>query len=494
MEQGRPPDPRLLAMRDAVPDLRTNLSRALNPRTIAIVGDKRANAYLWLRNMSTFQGKVYSVQVDPAELPGIEEMGVPNYLSLADVPDEIDYVVCAVPRAVAPRIIADCAAKEVGGVALFTSGFAETGEDEAVRLQSEVGHIAREAGLALIGPNCMGVYNPKLGVRQSAEQPTGEAGPVGFISQSGTHAINLSLIGAAQGVRISTSVSMGNAEVLDVSDYLDYLAQDADTQAIAMYVEGIKDGRRLFEALRRACEAKPVVIWKGGVTEAGARATASHTASLATSNAAWDAVVRQAGALATESVDDTIDVLKALLHCKPGTGRRIGLMAMTGGQSVVITDAFVRAGLEVPLLTPASYDKLAGFFNIIGGSYRNPLDMGGTIGFGGQPEHLERLLQILDDDEHVDAIAMELASGFMARRWQADPASLDALLDLLVAHQERSVKPFVTILHPGHMEEVAAQARSHVVERGLPVFPSFERAASALRRTIDYWRLRASVD
>jgi acyl-CoA synthetase (NDP forming) len=172
----------------------------------------------------------------------------------------------------------------------------------------------------------------------------------------------------------------------------------------------------------------------------------------------------------------------------------MGLMAMTGGQSVVITDAFARAGLDVPLLTPASYEKLAGFFNIIGGSYRNPLDMGGTIGFGGQSEHLQRLFEILDEDDHVDAIAMELASGFMARRWQADPGSLDSLLDLLVAHQQRSVKPFLTILHPGHVEEITAQARARVTERGLAVFPSFERAASALRRAIDYWRSRNERD
>ncbi|MEX0785134.1 MAG: CoA-binding protein [Dehalococcoidia bacterium] len=474
--------------------MRRNLSRALNPRAVVVVGDKRMNGYMWLRNMSTFAGKVYSVQLDPNEIPGIEEMGITNYLSLADVPGEIDYVLCAVPRAVAPRIIADCAARGVAGVALFTSGFAETGEEEGIRLQSEIGNIARKAGLALIGPNCMGVYNRKLGVRQSGEQPTGEAGPVGFISQSGTHAINFSLTAAAQGIAISTSVSMGNAEVLDVPDYVDYLAADDATKVIAMYVEGARDGRRFAESLRRASAKKPLVIWKGGVTEAGARATASHTASLAASNVVWNAVVRQAGALTAHTMDDMIDVLKALLGCKPATGRRMGLMAMTGGQSVVITDAFVRAGLDVPLLTTASYRKLASFFNIIGGSYRNPLDMGGTIGFGGQQDQLQRLLDILDADANVDAIAMELASGFMARRWQADPASLDRMLDLLVEHQQRSAKPFLAILHPGHVEDVTAKARARVAERGLPVFHSFERAAGALSRAVDYWRAQAKLD
>jgi acyl-CoA synthetase (NDP forming) len=255
-----------------------------------------------------------------------------------------------------------------------------------------------------------------------------------------------------------------------------------------MYIEGVRNGRRFVEALRRASAQKPVVVWKGGVTAAGARATASHTASLATSSDVWRGVLRQTNALPTETLDDTIDLLKALLYCKPATGTRMGLMAMTGGQSVVITDAFERAGLTVPLLTEQSYAQLAEFFNIIGGSYQNPLDMGGTIGFGGHSAHLERLLDILERDGHVDAIAMELASGFMARRWQADPSSLESLLDLLERHRDRSAKPFLAVIHPGHLEDVTARARARVAERGFAAFHSFERAAVALSRAISYWR------
>ncbi|MHB8377138.1 MAG: CoA-binding protein [Dehalococcoidia bacterium] len=470
------------------------LHRALNPRTAVVVGSKKADGYMWLRNYSTFTGQLYSVQIDPNEIPGIEALGVTNYTSLLDVPGEIDYVMLAVPRPVAPSVLADCAKKDVGAVALFTSGFAETGEAEGIRLQDELLRIAREGDVALIGPNCMGLYSRKLGIRQSAEQGSGEAGDVGFISQSGTHAINFALVGEQHGVRVSTSVSIGNAIVLDVPDYLDYLAGDADTKVIAMYIEGVKDGPRFVRSLRRACSIKPVVVWKGGVTAAGARATASHTGSLATSSAVFSAVLRQAGALAADSLEDTIDVVKALLYAAPATGRRMGLMAMTGGQSVVITDAFVAAGLDVPRLSEASYAELASFFNIIGGSYQNPLDMGGTIGFGGSAQTLGKLFGILDADPNVDAIAMEMASGFLARRWQADPASLDGLLDMLVEHQKRSAKPFVTVLQPQHVEEIVAQARRRMQDRGLAVFPSFERAARALNRAIDYHRVRAGVD
>lgn len=477
----------------AVPAAR-DLRRALEPKTAVVVGSKRMDGYLWLRNYSTFTGKLYSVQIDPAEIPGIEALGVENYTSLLDVPAHVDYVMLAVPRQVAPRLLSDCAKKRVGGVALFTSGFAETGEEEGIRLQEEVLRLARDAELTLIGPNCMGLYNRRLGIRQSAEQATGDDGDVGFISQSGTHAINFSLVGERHGVRVGTSISFGNAIVLDVPDYLDYLADDAATKVIAIYVEGVKDGRRFIRSLARAVARKPVVVWKGGVTAAGARATASHTGSLATANSVFDAAVRQAGALSANSLDDTIDVVKALLYAKPATCGRMGLMAMTGGQSVVITDAFVSAGLEVPRLSAGSYGQLASFFNIVGGSYQNPLDMGGTIGFGGSPDTLRRLFAILNADPNVDAIAMEMASGFLARRWQADPASLDRMLDLLVDHQQQSAKPFVAVLHAGHVEEMALEARKRMQDRGIAVFATFERAARALKRTIDYHRFRAGMD
>jgi acyl-CoA synthetase (NDP forming) len=465
------------------------LDRAFNPRTVAVVGDK-GPGYMWLRNYREFKGKLYSVQVDPAQMPGIEALGVANYASLLDIPEEVDYVLCAVPRPVAPRIAADAAAKGVGAIAFFTSGFAETDEPEGVRLQAELSRIARDSGLLIVGPNCMGLYNPAAGIRQSAEQPVHGGGPVGFISQSGTHAINFGVTGAANGVYISKSASMGNGIVLDVSDYLEYLTRDGETRVIGMYAEGVKDGRRFLRALRAACEAKPVVVWKGGQTEAGQRAIHSHTASLATPGAVWDAVVRQCGALTADSLDETIDLCKALVYARPGTGRRMALMAMTGGQSVVITDAFVKAGLEVPALTEASYARLAEFFNIIGGSYRNPFDMAGTIGrFAGEQDNLRRLLDIVEADPNIDAFAVE-ARGMGPRSPEATQRMVTALRET----QERSGKPLVAIVYPGNQEGAAAEARQAFLEEGIAAFHTFERAARALAKAIAYWRWRAGLE
>jgi acyl-CoA synthetase (NDP forming) len=466
------------------------LERALNPRTVAVVGD-RGPGFQWLRGYREFTGKLYSVQVDPAQIPAIEEMGVPNYQSLLDIPDDIDYVLVAVPRRFAPLIAADAAKKGVGAAAFFTSGFAETDEEEGIRLQQQLIDIARENDLLIIGPNCMGLYNPSAGIRQSGQQLVGRTGPAGFISQSGTHAINFGTAGAANGVYVSKSISMGNAIVLNHAHYIEYLAQDPETKVIAMYMEGVKDGRRLFEALKRASAVKPVIVWKGGQTPQGQRATHSHTASLGTPSRIWEAVVKQCGLIATNSLDETIDACKAFIYAKPGTGRRMALLAMTGGQSVVITDTFAKTGLEIPALSEASYGRLAGFFNTIGGSYRNPFDMGGTIGQRGatsEHDNLREILDIVDADPNIDAIAVE-ARGVGGGSPEQQMRMVNALKDL----QERSAKPIVTIVHPGADEGGAAQGRQLLLENGIASFHSFERAAQALSAAIGYWRRREGV-
>jgi acetyltransferase len=208
----------------------------------------------------------------------------------------------------------------------------------------------------------------------------------------------------------------------------------------------------------------------------------SHTGSLATPQAIWDGMVRQCGAITTNNLDESVDVMKALLLAKRPRGRRMALLAQTGGQSVSITDAFAKAGFEVPRLAEDSYAKLAEFFNIVGGSYQNPLDMAGTI--QGKNEILQRILDIVDGDPNVDAMAMELSAMFAGRQWKAKPESLDQLLDALKAHAERSEKSFVAILHPAHEAEYVATVQHKFHERGLPVFGSFERAAAALARVV----------
>src|SRR5688572_26534775 len=355
------------------------LHRVLNPRSVVVVGDKGPN-YQWLTNQKEFPGELYSVQVDENEIKGIEERGFRNFKSLADVPGEIDLLICAVPRQVVPRIVADAVARNIGGIAMYTAGFAETQEELGIQLQEKIVQLATEAGMPIVGPNCMGIYNRRLGIRFGNGMIHAEGGNVSFISQSGSHAGGMTGEAQYAGLEVTRTISIGNAAILNEADYIEYLADDADTQYIGIYIEGPRDGRRFFQRLREVTKTKPVVIFKGGTTENGASAARTHTTSLATPTALWDAMVRQAGAIPVVTRDELIDAMQALVRTVPARGRRMALLAGSGGQSVAISDAAGRAGLEMPRLADKSYERLKEFFNIIGGSYFNPFDMGGTIG------------------------------------------------------------------------------------------------------------------
>jgi acyl-CoA synthetase (NDP forming) len=472
---------------------RKNLERAFNPRAVVVIGDKRAGGYMWLRAMAQLKGKLYSVQIDPNEIPGIEAMGVENRKSLAEIAEPIDYAVSAVPRQIAPRILKDCVANHVGSIGFFTSGFSETSEELGIRLEAELRDLAINSEIALIGPNCMGLYSPGAGLRNFPEEKVGEAGDVCFISQSGTHTINFCLQAPIHGIKVNKAASIGNVLVLEAADYIDLMAADPATRVIGMYIEGVRDGRRFFDSVRHAADRHPVVIWKGGVTEAGARATFSHTGSLATAEATWRTVVRQSGAVEVASLDAMLDAVELLARAKRIDGRRMGLVAMTGGQSVVITDTFATAGLEIPALSEASYDELKTFFNIIGGSYRNPLDAGGTIGAGHHQGNLDRILEILERDPVIDAVVLEVGTGLRAARWATHEDEITGLLDKLADFAGRSTKPFAVVMHPAHVEGIVARGKELARARGLVVFDSFERAASAFRTASDYWANRARL-
>ena len=469
-----------------------NLRRAFNARTVAVIGDKKIGGYMWLRAMKRFTGKLYSVQIDPNEIPAIEAMGVVNYKTLAEVPEPVDYAVSAVPRQVAPRILKDCVDNKVGGIGFFTSGFSETTEELGIRLERQLKELALGSDIALVGPNCMGLYNPAIGMCNFPDLNVGAVGNVCFISQSGTHTINFSSQAPLRGLRINKAASIGNVLMIEAADYIDLMADDPNTRTIGMYIEGVRDGRRFFESLRRAAARYPVAVWKGGMTEAGARATFSHTGSLATPAVVWNSMVRQAGAVSVFGLDAMLDTMEMLARGRVMAGRRMGLVAMTGGQSVVITDTFAGAGLEVPTLSDSSYDELKSFFNIIGGSYRNPLDAGGTIGGGVNTGNLARILEILDRDPVIDAIVLEIGTGMRAHRWAAHEDELLSLLEGIKAFNERTKKPFVVILHPANVDAIVARAKQLAREHGLVVFESFERSAAALRASYDYWSMRAA--
>jgi acyl-CoA synthetase (NDP forming) len=459
------------------------LDRAFNPKVVVVVGDK-GPGYMWLHGQMGFKGKLYSVQVDPNEFEGIKLLGIENYKSLMDIPEPVDLVIVAVPRPVAYRILEDCIKKNVAAAHFFTSGFGETDTEEGIRLGKALTERARQANFYLIGPNCMGIYNPFIGIRQTMRQRTGFKGPVGFISQSGTHAITFSEEAYLQSLEINKSVSFGNGTVLDCTDYLEYFAQDSEIKAIGMYLEGTRDGPRFLKMLKTVAAKKPVVIWKGGRTEEGGRAIASHTGSLAVPQAIWEAAISQCGAIKVYSIEELTDTLNAILYLPPVSGNRVGVAGGSGGQSVAIADVFAENGLKVPALTKESYDQLASFFMLIGAGYRNPIDPGVNR------REIKRIMDILEADVNIDNLVLMTSVMSMARASE----QLEREIALLLALRQRTFKPIAVVL--GHYLPDAVQETRTVAMRlrdgGIPMFVSPERGARAIRNALEYHRMRGS--
>lgn len=471
-----------------MPVTHQQLDRALNPRTVAVVGAKKASGFNWLRNMSELKGKLYSVHVNPDHGEEIEkDFGIKNYASVRDIPDDIDYVVVAVPRAAAPQVLRDCIEKGVGGVGMFSSGFSETKEPEGIELQAEITQIARDGNVALLGPNCMGLYNPSVGVRFSQEQAVGSEGSVSFVSQSGGHAGSFATAAAARQIGLNMVVSFGNGVVLENADYLEYFGQDPKTSIIGMYIEGLKDGERFFEVLRRVAAQKPVVIWKGGQTPQGQRATSSHTGSLAESADMWDVVIRQCGAIRADNLEEAADVIKALQSLPPATGHGVGLIGGSGGQSVSMSDAFGKVGMDVPPLTDESYEKLRGFFRQIGASYMNPMDVGGM-----NRAQLQTIMDILIEDPRIDLVVGQLTPSSM-RNNRFQNAGMETLLTVLARTKEKASKPLACMLitpDPYGQGQELFDLDKRLQEADVPSFPSYERAARALSRMVGYYEAR----
>jgi acyl-CoA synthetase (NDP forming) len=459
------------------------LARAFNPRCVVVVGDSRRNNFGWLRAQSNFKGKLYSVQVNPETVKEIRALGIENHASLMDIPEEIDLVIVAVPREAVLRVVEDCIRKDVAAVHLFAAGFAETDTKEGIELERQLADRARQANLHVIGPNCFGIFNPGIGLRQSEEQYTGVSGQAGFISQSGNLALAFSLEAHLQGIDISKSVSFGNGIVLDSADYLEYLGRDPETKVIGMYLEGVKDGKRLLRVLGEIAAKKPVLIWKGGRTEEGSRAIASHTGSLAVPQTIWDAAVSQHGAMKISSMEEMIDTVKALLYLPPVRGDGVGVAGGSGGQSVIVADVFAEAGLRVSSLTPESYEELASFFVLIGGGYPNPIDTGGNV----NRLEIRRIMQVLERDANIDNLVMIVST---KPGWNVTPQQVEENIRLLDDIKKATQKPVMALVYfsTHNAEEVARGIMLKLREKGIPAFPSVERGARALKNALDYYR------
>ena len=370
------------------------------PKTIAVIGASDGDGFSQALMGTKLRDGLFLVNPKYKELQGKK-----CYASILDIEAEIDYVIIAVPALLVPRVLTECIQKGVKAVHVFTAGFSETGLEDRKALEDEVQNIAR-GRVSLIGPNCMGVCCPKSGLAFIPGVSVKE-GSVGVISQSGTFAEQFLSIGELRNVRFSKVVSYGNAIDLDCPDFLEYLAHDSETQVIALYLEGIKDGNRLRTTMTAAAKLKPVLALKGGVTEHGRRAASSHTGSLAGSPEIWSSLFKQVGVVQVDDFNELLDTALALSYVPLPSGKGTAIITNSGGFSVLETDLCVKAGLEVPQFTKETLTKLREMVPLAGTSINNPLDAWpifyNTPGTAGT---LADAIKAIAHDENINSIIL----------------------------------------------------------------------------------------
>jgi acyl-CoA synthetase (NDP forming) len=346
--------------------------------------------------------------------------------------------------------------------------------------------MARRAGIRVIGPNCMGLYCPEGGLAWANEFPN-TPGPVGIVSQSGQLAGHFVSMAAAKGLRFSKVISYGNASDLKNHEFLEYLAQDDKTKFIGTYVEGLKDGRAFFEQAKKITPIKPLVVYKGGTTEGGSRATQSHTASLAGSPKIWKALCRQAGLISVRSLEDMAATLAALMRLPLPRGRNVAVLGGAGGGSVTMTDMAEESGLRVPHLTESTIQAIEEFVPIQGSSAKNPLDIMGAF-FGRGPDNLMRLMDLLRDDPNIDALVFNQSVDIITR--VVGRSNMDGFVRLTLESMKRMGKPVYVVLDRGRGGIEGDIMRQEMEERynnaGFATFATFRQAARILAELDQY--------
>lgn len=480
----------------------TNLSQEgqgleyiFHPGSIALVGVTSDPAnFMGLGFLKGLQEFGYDGQIYPINPKASQILGLKAYPSIRDVPGPVDHVISLIPAPLTPQLIEDCGAKGVKVVHLFTAGFGETGEEEGKRLEAELLALARRVGARIIGPNCMGIHYAKnrvtfdMGLPEEAK----ESGNISFLSQSGANAVSLVHMGQFRGLRFNKVVSYGNAIDLNESDFLEHFAVDPDTEIIAAYIEGIKDGPRFRRALMEAAAVKPVIILKGGRTAAGTGAISSHTGALAGSEEIWDVLLKQTRAIRVYSLDELSDLLVVFRHLPPLTGRNVAVVGGGGGASVEAADHCESVGLFVPVLPPEIRRQLREFTPVAGSSVRNPVD---TISMF-VPQELSRTIELIASYDRIDFIIFHIELGISFLQSQQGRAIVEAGLEALIETAGRIDKPVVVVPRYGGRPQgisVLAENQERCVNAGLPVFASIERAALAISRFISYHEARNST-
>ncbi|MDY6843465.1 MAG: CoA-binding protein [Thermodesulfobacteriota bacterium] len=477
------------------------LKYAFHARSIAVAGasgNPQSTGYRFTFHLVNhgYSGAIYPVTPNWPEV-----LGLKAYPSLREISGSVDYVICCLPASKVLDLIGDARQKGVKVIHLFTGRFSETGNEDAASVEKEVLHKAKEAGIRLIGPNCMGIYYPKEGIAFSYDAPK-EPGKVGMFFQSGGASTEFFQYASLRGIRFSKVVSYGNAIDLNESDFLEYLAQDPETEIIASYIEGVKDGRRFLRTLRDATLKKPVIILKAGRSGSGAKAAASHTSAMAGSFTIWDTAMRQAGALQAQTLEDMINLVVSFCFLPPILGKRVGVVGGGGGKSVLSADEWDEAGFNIAPLSSEIEEEIKEILpELWWGWLRNPVD----VSIFPQEAHTanlsKNLLKMMARSSDFDLVISNMgvtgpfSGAELVERVNGD---VENVIDVAKTY----AKPLAIVLNTGILSEenfddlrwrCLASAKKKLLDAELPVYPTVSQAARSIVRVADYYLRRESV-
>jgi len=376
------------------------------------------------------------------------------------------------PPAETLKIVQDCIGKVSSGIIVFTAGFAEKGE-EGRKTQQEIAKIARENGIRVIGPNALGLYCPASKLLTFPEalflgMPK-ESGKLGVISHSGSFVDYLTCLLTAKGIRFSKAISCGNESDLNAVDFLQYLGQDKDTQVIVAYLEGIKDGKRFYQLAREISKNKPIIVWKGGATESGAKAALAHTGALAGSKLIWDAMFKQSGIISVTSFEEIVDCALGFYHSILPRGRKVVIVSGQGGTGVGTSDNCIRMGLELSKLSQDTLSKLTQIIPVVGTSVGNPTDIGVAVLLN--PNLYGETIKILADDDNVDMLLV------------ITPA-IRACTQSILEASKQCKKPLVASIFT--LPELAPAEFLFLSQNNIPTYADAKRAAFVLSKLVEF--------
>lgn len=451
----------------------------LEAKNIAIIGassdpSKPGAMLIKVLKDTGYQGRFAGINPKGGQIHG-----VPFYRGLSDVPFQVDLAAIIIHPRVMGTALKECAQNGVKGVVISSEGFAETGE-EGRKHQDEVRSILKATGMRGFGPNTMGIVNTATGMTTAyfADRRMLRPGNIGFAAQSGIFVgALLRHLSSFEEFRVSKAMGLGNKVDVDESDVLEFFAEDDQTEIVGLYLEDIRDGRRFLQAARRAVARKPVLLLKGGRTPAGARATASHTASLAVNDRVLDGALKQSGILRVKGIDELMATLLGF-RCVPlPKGDRIALVTFSGAQAIMSIDTAIDEGLEVARLSRETQERLAEMMPA-SSKAMNPIDIYPDMMVHGFEKLTTEIMKALLRDEGVNGIVF---IGFSA----PDPEPYAPLVELI--ESDRSKPVFFSLLgQKGHTEEIRAFLEQHHIpfcafpEIAVKAFANMRRYARTL--------------